>query len=160
MSDKEYHAEQLNMILNGDTKSPAFAWWRFGRVIGKAAQGRIDRHNGRVTYISGPMTGIPEYNFPMFEHITKALRSAGEKVFSPHEVVHPDNGELGSLPWEEYIRKDLQMMLDNCNAILLLPGWRLSKGATFERLVAVKLNFEVYELQEDGVVTILSEKIT
>lgn len=96
-----------------------------------------------VIYISGPMTGIPEYNFPAFAKAAKYLRDQGVKVVSPHEVEHDDGGVPGSLPHDAYIRGDLIAMLKECNVIVLLPGFSDSRGAMIELQVAELMGFEV-----------------
>ena len=67
-------------------------------------------------YISGPMTGIPDYNFPAFNAAAADLAAAG------HDVVNPaDNGADESKSWADYLREDIRLVLD-CDAVALLPG--------------------------------------
>lgn len=96
------------------------------------------------------MTGYPEFNYPAFAFAAKRLREAGHTVVSPHEVSHPENGVVGSLPWTDYLRRDLQEMLP-CEAIALLPGWSLSKGARLELQTALGLEMRVYFFDSSGV---------
>lgn len=84
-------------------------------------------------YISGPMTGIPEWNFPAFNKAADQLRAAG------YDVVNPaDGGSDNSKSWEDYLREDLRLLLD-CDGIALLPGWEKSRGARLEVHVATSL---------------------
>ena len=101
-----------------------------------------------VYYISGPMTGIDDYNFPAFERVTQALRKQGKTVVSPHEVQHDDHGIPGSLHRTEYLRGDLLAMLKECNAIVVLPGWLASWGAKLEIHVAEMLEFKAFIFDE------------
>lgn len=39
-------------------------------------------------YLAGPMTGLPEYNYPAFEKAVSALEEAGIPVKSPHTIDH------------------------------------------------------------------------
>jgi hypothetical protein len=94
-----------------------------------------------ATYISGPMSGIPELNFPAFIDAAERLRAVGVDVVSPTELPH--NDEPSDQPWEFYLRHDLKALLD-CDSIFMLPGWRKSRGARLEHLVAEKLNFRVF----------------
>lgn len=95
-------------------------------------------------YISGPMSNLPAFNYPAFERAAAHYRSLGHDVLSAHEVPHQEpNGEIGSLPWSEYLRGDLIAMLQHCDRIVMLPGWQSSKGATLERQVALALGFEI-----------------
>ncbi len=98
-------------------------------------------------YLSGPMTGIPEFNFPAFTAACEALRAAGHEVVSPHELI--DNTDQA---WSYYIRHDLIAMLTHCNSIALLPGWYDSRGAKLEFQVAVALGFEVYDVVDNHLV--------
>lgn len=93
-------------------------------------------------YISGPMTGLPEYNYPAFNTAAAALRAAGFDVANPAEKDLP----LG-LPWVTYLRRDLVDLLD-CEAVALLPGWQDSKGACLERHVAEALGMPIYRLAD------------
>lgn len=107
-----------------------------------------------VWYISGPMTGIEEYNFPAFAKVADYLRERGLEVVSAHEVEHNDNGVPGSLTWDEYLRGDLIEMLKKCNGIILLPGWESSKGAMVEFQLAQLLSFKIKTFDPDILATL------
>ena len=92
--------------------------------------------NTRI-YIAGPMTGLPELNFPAFNAEAKRLRSLGFDVVNPAEV-NPDH----SMPWAECMRRDIAELV-TCDAIRLLPGWKSSKGATLEHHIAERLGMAV-----------------
>jgi hypothetical protein len=98
-------------------------------------------------YVSGPMTGIPAHNFPAFERAAGKLRAEGLDVVSPHELPHSDCGQPGSIPWATYLREDLAAML-TCDAIVLLPGWDCSRGATFELYVATQVGLSVWHFED------------
>lgn len=100
----------------------------------------------KTYYLSGPMSGIPEFNYLAFEAACQHLRGElGLTVVSPHNVQHNENGVVGSLPWTEYLRKDIQEMLAlGCNAIILLPGWSKSRGARLELQMALGLEMDVF----------------
>lgn len=86
-------------------------------------------------YIAGPMTGLPEYNYPAFNAEARVWRCRGFEVENPAEG--PD------LPsWAAYMRRALRQLL-TCDAICLLPGWTTSKGATVEWLVASVLGLQL-----------------
>lgn len=89
-------------------------------------------------YLSGPMTGLPEFNRPAFRAAAKQLRDHGYKVASPAELEGDDQD-----PWEMWVRKALALML-TCDAVVFLPGWRLSRGARLEHLVADELGMQQY----------------
>ena len=90
-----------------------------------------------MTYISGPMTGIADFNFPEFNHVERVLVERGEKVFNP--TCHPlDCG----FEYADYLRLDIQALLI-CDKIYLLKGWESSKGATLEKNIAEALGYTV-----------------
>lgn len=89
-------------------------------------------------YISGPMTGYPEFNFPAFAEATAHWRSCGFDVVSPAEINPDTDGE-----WADYLRADLRALL-SCDVIAMLPGWEASRGANLELHVARALGMEVW----------------
>jgi hypothetical protein len=88
-------------------------------------------------YIAGPMTGLPEFNYPSFHAVAQTLRDEGFAVVNPAEIC-PDF----EATWEYYMRNALTGML-TCDAIYLLKGWDKSKGACLEKHVAVTLGMTV-----------------
>jgi hypothetical protein len=100
-------------------------------------------------YIAGPMTGLPEFNFPAFAAAAKELRAQGCNVVSPHELsIQADpslsHGADAKLPYEFYLRNSLKALL-GCDEVVLLPGWERSKGACLEREIAQALKMTVTE---------------
>jgi hypothetical protein len=99
-----------------------------------------------TVYISGPMTGLPDHNYPAFGALARCLRSQGYKVNCPSENLGGD--QTRELP--EYMVLDLQMLLDS-SGIVLMPGWRDSEGAKLEARVAKVLGWRFYEAKtRDG----------
>lgn len=83
-----------------------------------------------VLYISGPMTGRPELNYPAFAFAAKQLRDVGYIVVSPHEVIPVHTAEP---TWLDYMHADLEAFgRYRCNAIATLDDWHESKGAKAE----------------------------
>lgn len=89
----------------------------------------------RRIYVAGPMTGLPEFNYPAFHAEAARLRALGHHVENPAE-----NPEQPS--WEAYMRQALRQML-TCDLVVLLPGWVDSRGATLERYTAQQVGIEV-----------------
>lgn len=89
-------------------------------------------------YISGPMTGKPQFNRPAFVVAEDYLNGhhPALKVLSPHTIV------IDEPSWEKYMRVALGMML-KCEAIYMLKGWRDSKGARIELGLAQELGMRV-----------------
>lgn len=92
-------------------------------------------------YLAGPMTGLPEYNFPAFHAAAAKLRAAGHFVFNPAENANGDT----SLPRAVYMRQDIQAILDT-EAIVVLPGWTQSRGASLEVRIGRELEHPVFNL--------------
>lgn len=86
-------------------------------------------------YIAGPMTGLPDFNYPAFNAEAGRLRALGYHVENPAENPAQDS-------WEAYMRQALRQML-TCDCVAMLPGWTESKGACLERYTAQKVGIEV-----------------
>lgn len=91
-------------------------------------------------YISGPMSNMPEFNFPAFHAAAATLRAEGLDVLNPAELDEADDVPPGGRPWEDYLRRDIRALMD-CRGIALLPGWEKSRGACLEAHVAQALGF-------------------
>lgn len=97
-----------------------------------------------TVYISGPMSGYPDFNYPAFREAEKRLIQKGQKrVVSPAQ----DSLVVGNVPWHECLKLALTQMMD-CDGVVLLEGWEKSKGAQLEVHVARSLLIPVYELEE------------
>ena len=88
-------------------------------------------------YIAGPMTGLPEYNYPAFNQVAAALRAVGYEVMNPAENPVPACGT-----WQGYMRMALAQLVQ-CQCVALLPGWTESRGALIERKLAQVLHMDV-----------------
>ena len=87
-------------------------------------------------YISGPMTGHPDNNMYAFQMAQTTLKEHGYNVINPHEIAETVNIrflEMGKVAeYEDYLKEDIIQMLTHADTVLILPGWRLSKGAKLE----------------------------
>jgi hypothetical protein len=88
-------------------------------------------------YIAGPMSGLPELNFPTFHAAAAVLREQGFTVINPAEI-NPDVGA----DWAECMRADIAQLV-TCDTIYLLPGWEKSRGAKLEHHIADALGMTV-----------------
>lgn len=88
-------------------------------------------------YISGPMTGRPDLNFPAFHAAAAKLRAAGIDAVNPAEI-NPDPDKT----WEQCMRADIRELV-TCDAVALLPGWGDSRGALLEHLIAYRLGMRI-----------------
>ena len=87
-------------------------------------------------YIAGPMTGIPEFNFPAFDKAAQAWREAGWDVCNPADHFNRDT----TLQYKDYVARDMEE-LKKCHAIAMLDGWDgpNARGSVWERQVAISL---------------------
>lgn len=120
-------------------------------------------------YVSGPMTGLPEFNFPAFDEVSAALRTAGHAVFSPADndrvrwlalgvediktvpgFTAGDAWEYGKhsqdISTESLFRDDFNYIVNGCNLMVMLNGWEKSTGARYERAIAEALNIPIVRL--------------
>lgn len=100
-----------------------------------------------VLYIAGPMYGLPEKNYPMFQWVEGLLIDAGHSVISPLEAdkfVLPSDPE----PTREWWQRITMRLLLNTEAVALLDGWEDSKGAMLEVVVAEGLGMTVAPYRE------------
>lgn len=94
-------------------------------------------------YASGPMTGLPDSNFPAFNRAADLLRDAGYEVENP-----ATKGEIEGWTWADYLRYDLVKMLGECQGVATLPGFSLSEGALLETDVASRVKIPVQTVEE------------
>ncbi len=91
-------------------------------------------------YLSGPMSGIEDHNFPLFFEAHKVLTDDyNYNVVNPAEL-----GQQEGWSWSQYLRRDIKFMVEQCDKICLLDGWWSSKGALVELVIALCLDFEIY----------------
>jgi hypothetical protein len=79
-------------------------------------------------YLSGPMTGLPDLNFPAFHAEAARLRALGYDVINPADL--PEG-----ISREECLRIDI-MALMICDTLAQMDGCKASRGATLEAYVA------------------------
>ncbi|TGT76197.1 MULTISPECIES: DUF4406 domain-containing protein [unclassified Mesorhizobium] len=114
-------------------------------------------------YIAGPMTGIPEFNFPAFNAAADKFRAEGHSVFNPaerdierHNGVDISKGNATGCQTEaakqhgfslrDALADDTAYICKEATAIAMLPGWENSKGARAEWHLAVALGHEIIYL--------------
>jgi hypothetical protein len=90
-----------------------------------------------VVYIAGPMSGLPEYNYPAFHAAAAMLRGKGYTVINPAEL--DDGNKNQDKPWEWWMKRSLAQMMQ-ADVIYMLEGWEDSFGALIEHDLARKLN--------------------
>lgn len=117
----------------------------------------------RHVYVAGPMQGIPNFNFPLFNAVAAAFRSNGHVVFNPAEKdierhsgtdISTNNakGDITQAKAEhgfslrEALASDCKFICEQCDCIVMLPNWEQSLGAQAEHRLAVALKREGMEI--------------
>ncbi len=118
-------------------------------------------------YIAGPMSNIPEFNYPAFRVAANKLRAAGWIVFSPADIdllwhgadISKGNatGSVAQAAVEHGFSRKMALQRDldiifwadgekGVDAIAMLPGWETSTGAQLEHAAAKALGLTVLYL--------------
>jgi len=114
-------------------------------------------------YVAGPMQGIPNFNFPRFNAVARALRGNGHIVFNPAEkdierhggTNISDGNSSGDISQaksqhgfslRQALAEDTAFICLEANCIVMLPGWEKSNGAQAEHRLAVALVSEGMEI--------------
>lgn len=92
-------------------------------------------------YISGPMTGLPDFNFPAFHAAEAKLKACGWEPLNPAR----EFGGAQDLPRQLYMRRDIELVL-KADILVMIPGWEHSRGAAFEVMVAENIGIPAIEL--------------
>lgn len=106
-------------------------------------------------YISGPMTGCPDFNYPLFNEVAEAIRT--ERHPQPYHTlskngqrwnVYPINPAANfdgrtDLNRENYLELALKQV-DECKAIVLLPYWFRSHGSRLEVIRGLRNQVDFY----------------
>lgn len=121
----------------------------------------------RTIYVAGPMTGIPNFNFPLFNKVAAFLRAEGHTVFNPAERVIERHGGVDisadnptgdpELAAKTHgfnrriaLKEDLEFICLHADTICLLPGWIDSMGARAEYCTAQAFNLDVIFVEKNG----------
>ena len=90
-------------------------------------------------YLCGPMTGLPQHNYPLFDRMAECFRHVGFEVVNPAET-----GRLmpSDSTWDDYMANAMEQ-LRKCDAVVCLPGWQSSKGARREVMWAECHNMDI-----------------
>ena len=116
-------------------------------------------------YIAGPMSGMPDLNYPLFFETEKRLTELGHNPINPARIDMAEEADAAlanailsissdaenNRTWEYYMQRDIPLMLKG-DGVCLLPNWRRSRGARLEVMIAQTLKMPLYILK-DGVLT-------
>jgi hypothetical protein len=109
------------------------------------------------------MTGVPQFNIPLFDRIAFEMRAGGYDVVSPAELdskpmreaaLLSQTGSMADIAhvphatWGDCLARDVKLIADDLDAIVLLPGWWRSRGARLEAFVGLlcQKRFYTWEL--------------
>ena len=117
-------------------------------------------------YLAGPMSGLPQFNFPAFFAASDQLRAAGFDVVSPAEIdSEEDKGAALKSPdgdnrdvvamnhktWGDFLARDVKLLADTgIEGIVFLPNWEKSKGAKLEAFVGLLQGLHFWEYIGDA----------
>ena len=93
-------------------------------------------------YVCGPMTGLPEFNYPAFRTAAERLTDAGYP--SRRRVRRRGTRPRG---WSDYMRRALGLLVQ-CQGVAVLAGWQTSRGARIEAKLAQDLGMVVAPVDE------------
>jgi uncharacterized protein DUF4406 len=99
-----------------------------------------------LIYTAGPYSsdtekGIEE-NINIARSIAATLWESGHAVICPHANTARFE-TICQATYDQYIEGDLKIVA-RCDALVMLPGWELSKGANIEREYAQSLDIPIY----------------
>lgn len=111
-------------------------------------------------YLSGPMSTIPEFNFPAFFKAEDEMRALGHHPVSParHDLeTYPCMREWPGFPTgnaklcpefdlKAALQWDTEQILTVCDSLVMLPGWEQSSGAKLEVLTALTVGLPIYDV--------------
>ncbi len=102
----------------------------------------------KVAYIAGPFRAenawLVEQNIRSAEAVGFRVAELGAMPLIPHTNTRFFDGTLTGQFWLDGIME----LLRRCDAVVMCPGWRESKGSVEEATVATKLRLPVF--QADG----------
>ena len=95
-------------------------------------------------YISGQISGLP------LDEVKAKFQDAEKRIVEHgYEAVNPlKNGIPDSEAWEVHMAADIVLLLD-CDAIYMLPGWESSKGATLEKNIAERTGKKILNFHKE-----------
>ena len=119
-------------------------------------------------YTAGPMRGLPSFGAEEFRKAARALRDRGFEVISPLEMDEDAGISVDGLTGFEDLEDqgfdirstlmmDLEAVLFDVDAVVLLPGWTSSRGAIAEYATARAAGVPTWELTYAGEEIMLTE---
>ena len=94
-------------------------------------------------YLSGPMTGLPELNFPAFHAAAAQLRDRGFVVINPAEIHQDDPSKWLACMWTDIA----VMAAERPQGVATLNGWAHSRGGRAEVQLFWNLHLPAWPVQ-------------
>lgn len=94
-------------------------------------------------YVAGPMTGLPEFNYPAFHEAASQLAAFGYDPINPART----DGRENCRERLDFMRASL-LDLAACDGVATLSGWGDSRGAALEVFIAKSLDLPVRPVAE------------
>lgn len=103
----------------------------------------------KSAYIAGPFSALTrdeeDYNVHNAALAAVEYYKKGYAVYCPHLQAsyidrHINDGELG---YEDWLARDIYW-INKCDVVVFLPGWKNSRGAVIEHMVARGLSKEIH----------------
>lgn len=102
-----------------------------------------------IYYISGPIAFIPNKNKEAFDSASRDLADLNILFINPLDLdetdplPHSDNNTDKN--YLNLLRRDITYLM-HCDGVVVLPGWEISRGASLEVLIALKLDMPIFKL--------------
>jgi hypothetical protein len=102
-------------------------------------------------YLAGSMTNLPGFGFKVFDSVADELRTRGIDVVTPSELdeaasrkaaMQSKDGDPDAyykatgLMRGRLLARDIRIVIDDVDSVIVMPGWRQSKGARLETFTA------------------------
>ena len=116
----------------------------YDRKIKKEIQTKMTASHRFRVFISGPMSGLPDFNRPAFHSAEEELTSRCIESVNPAYLgLWLDDGA----PHDMFLAVSLAV-IPYCAALIQLPGWRKSAGARAEHACALAHGLPVFSLED------------
>lgn len=93
-------------------------------------------------YVSGPISNCLNDNKVAFDETSRKLRELGHHALNPFDL---DLVENVGKDWNNNLKRDIKYLMD-CDGLVLLPNWEISRGAKLEVFVATSVGIPSFYL--------------
>jgi len=120
----------------------------------------------KTIYVAGPMRGYDNWNYDAFNAAERMLESRGWRVINPAnldsnyeetagmettpEGFNPDKNKDEHAVIRKIMKRDCDVVCDECDAVYMLKGYGDSKGAMTEMWLAKSLGLDIFFEMNEG----------